>query len=756
MDLLSSLNTEQRAAVEHVDGALLILAGAGSGKTRVIAHRVAHLVQERQAALDEVLAVTFTNKAAEEMRERVGKLLDADCRPMWISTFHSLCARLLRREAHHLGLSRNFTIYDSGDQQSVIKQLVKEYQLDDSMYQPRMVLGRISHAKNRMEGPETFTDGWNPKDRDIGRLYAGYLKALSDASAVDFDDLLLKAVELFDQAPAVRERYARRFKFSMIDEYQDTNRPQYLLVKQLVSVHGNLCVVGDPDQSIYKWRGADVKNILDFRHDFPEAMVVKLERNYRSTQVILDAASAVVSRNSGREDKRLWTDQAGGAPIVTYRGADELDEADFIVKVVRKALLEDYDTTAAVLYRTNAQSRAVEDGLRMAGITYAVLGGTGFYERKEIKDALSYLKLVLNPHDDVAIRRVINVPPRGIGKGVMDALERVDTSATAADHLAPLLAGLEQVEASNTLWAKIDQAVTRNLLSSRQLAPLAAFREMLLGVTSAAETDPVSTILGLLLDRSGYLRDLREERSEEADGRIENLMELVSVARQFETAGVEAGLAEFVDRLALLSDVDKPEGSRNAQALLMTMHSAKGLEFPVVVIAGMEEGLFPHSRARDSEEELEEERRLCYVGITRARKELYLTSAMRRRVFGEYKDTEPSRFLDEVPPHLVQHEESRAEVMRSASSRGWGYAPNPYRRTNQQPAARPSRSHAAEDEDQSGRGGLKSGAKVRHAMFGAGTVMSVEELDDDLKLVVKFTTVGTKTLRAKYAKLELA
>ena len=715
---------------------------------------MAHLVQERHAALDEVLAVTFTNKAAEEMRERIGKLLQADCRPMWIATFHSLCARLLRREAQHLGLSRNFTIYDSGDQQSVVKQLVKEYQLDDSLYQPRMVLGRISHAKNRMEGPETFTGGWNPKDREIGRLYAGYLKALTDASALDFDDLLLKAVELFDKAPDVRRRYAHRLKFAMIDEYQDTNRPQYLLVKQLVSVHGNLCVVGDPDQSIYKWRGADVKNILDFKHDFPDAVVVKLERNYRSTQVILDAASAVVSRNSGREDKRLWTDQTGGAPIVTYRGADELDEADFIVKVVRRALREDYDTTAAILYRTNAQSRAVEDGLRMAGITYAVLGGTGFYERREVKDALSYLKLVLNPHDDVAVRRVINVPPRGIGKGVMDALERVD--ASVIDHrTAPLLAGLEQVEATNTLWAKVDHAVTHGTLAPRQLAPLAAFRDLLLGVTAAAATEPVSTVLGLLLDRSGYLRDLREERSEEADGRIENLMELVSVARQFETAALDAGLAEFVDRLALLSDVDKPEGSRNAQALLMTMHSAKGLEFPVVVIAGLEEGLFPHSRARDSEEELEEERRLCYVGITRARKELYLTSAMRRRVFGEYKDTEPSRFLDEIPPQLVRHEESRAAAMRTSAARGWGYAPNPYRRTPEQAAARPSRTYAAEDEDQSGRGGLSMGSKVRHAMFGTGTVLSVEELDDDLKLVVKFTTVGTKTLRAKYAKLEL-
>ena len=377
MDLLSSLNTEQRAAVVHADGALLILAGAGSGKTRVIAHRVAWLVLEGHARLDEILAVTFTNKAAEEMRTRVEGLLDRDCRTMWISTFHALCARLLRREAQHLGLSRSFTIYDSADQQAVVKQLIRDYRLDEATYQPRMVLSRISHAKNRMEGPETFTDAWNPRDKEIGRLYAGYIKALADASAVDFDDLLLKSVELFDRVPAVRERYARRFRFAMIDEYQDTNRPQYLLVKQLVSVHSNLCVVGDPDQSIYKWRGADLRNILDFEHDFPDAVTVKLERNYRSTQVILDAASAVVRNNRGRKDKLLWTDQAGGAPIVTFRGADELDEADFIVRMVRRGLADDAGSTAAVLYRTNAQSRAVEDGLRQAGIPYAVLGGTG-------------------------------------------------------------------------------------------------------------------------------------------------------------------------------------------------------------------------------------------------------------------------------------------------------------------------------------------------------------------------------------------
>jgi DNA helicase II / ATP-dependent DNA helicase PcrA len=750
MDLLTSLNPEQRAAVEHVDGALLILAGAGSGKTRVIAHRVAWLILQQHARLHEVLAVTFTNKAAEEMRGRVEGLLGFDCRAMWISTFHALCARLLRREGHHVGLARSFTIYDSGDQQAIVKQVVKQLGLDETTYQPRAVLSRISHAKNRMERPDALADAWNLREREIGRIYQGYVEALREANAADFDDLLLKTVELFDAVPAVRERYASRFRFAMVDEYQDTNRPQYLLVKQLASVHGNLCVVGDPDQSIYKWRGADVNNILDFERDFPDAATVKLERNYRSTQVILDAASAVVSRNRGRKDKVLWTDQAGGPPIVAYRGADELSEADFIVRNIRKAIEADYSTTAAVLYRTNAQSRAIEDGLRQAGIPYAVLGGTGFYERKEIKDALAYLKLVLNPHDDVALRRVINTPARGIGKGIIEAVERIDPSAADSDA-PPLLAGLEAVTASKSLWSKLDSAVTRTALPPRQLNPLAAFRDMLLGVTAAAEREATSVVLGLLLDRSGYLRDLREERSEEADGRIENLMELVSVAKQYETSEADPTLASFVDRLALLSDVDKPEGSRAAQALLMTLHSAKGLEFPTVFIAGLEEGLFPHSRASEDEAELEEERRLCYVGITRARRELFLTSARRRRVFGEYQSTEPSRFLDEIPPQLLRTEESPSDV-QPAAARGWGYSPTPYRRS----AERASRTYEAEDEDQSGRGGLRSGSKVRHPMFGVGTVMSVEDLDDDVKVVVTFASVGRKTLRAKYAKLQPA
>ena len=759
MDFLSSLNSEQQAAVLHTHGPLLILAGAGSGKTRVIAHRIAYLVSERIAPPDGVLAVTFTNKAAEEMRTRVESLLGTNCRSMWISTFHALCARLLRREAPHIGLSRDFTIYDSADQQSVIKQLMKDYGFEESQ-QPRAVLSRISHAKNRLEGPETFEKSWNPKDREVARLFAGYQAALKEASALDFDDLLLKTVELFDRTPSLRERYSRKFQFVMIDEYQDTNRPQYLLITQLASQHQNLAVVGDPDQSIYKWRGADLRNILDFETDFPQASIVRLERNYRSTEVILDAASAVIANNRNRKEKTLWTDRKGGAKIVYFRGADELEEADFITRIARTTLAENVAHTMAVLYRTNAQSRSVEDGLRQAGIGYVVLGGVGFYERKEIKDALSYLKVILNPYDDVAVRRVINVPTRGIGKGVMDALEQINPMAIDTDA-PPLLAGLQPEVASRSLWQKIETAIERRLLNARQLAAITAFRDLIASLSEMARRESVSITLGKVLDQSGYLRDLREDRSEEAEGRIENLMELVSAAREYESREPEPSLGGFVDRLSLLSDVDKEEGSGEARVLLMTLHSAKGLEFPVVVMAGMEEGLFPHSRAAEDEAELEEERRLCYVGITRARSRLVLTGAARRRVFGDYQGTQPSRFLEEIPPDLVEQEFSSYSSPYAAPRGGWDYRPNPYGRGGRNSGGRSGKAREEPDpfdyahEDQSTANGLAPGRKVKHGQFGIGTVMSVEELDDDMKLVVRFASVGTKTLRAKYAKLEL-
>src|SRR5215204_7333378 len=436
MNFLSKLNPEQSAAVLQTDGPLLILAGAGSGKTRVITYRIAYLIGDGHAKPDEVLAVTFTNKAAQEMRERVQSLIGDTGSGVWLSTFHALCARLLRREAPKINLSRDFVIYDSSDQVAVVKQAEKELGIDDKFVPPRMALSRISHAKNRMEGPGSLRGTYDVRGESVAKIYEKYITALKDANALDFDDLLLKTVDLFETSEQVRGFYSHKFKYVMVDEYQDTNRPQYMLIRRLAEAHRNLAVVGDPDQSIYKWRGADLKNILDFEQDFPEAVTVKLERNYRSTQIILAAASAVISLNRNRKDKHLWTDRKGGARISYFRGGDELEEADFITRTARSGLADDVDATVAVLYRTNAQSRTIEDALMREGIAYKVVGGVRFYERKEIKDALAYMRLIINPHDDVSVRRVINVPARGIGKGVMDAVESFDSPGGAGAGLA--------------------------------------------------------------------------------------------------------------------------------------------------------------------------------------------------------------------------------------------------------------------------------------------------------------------------------
>ncbi|MGH9255726.1 MAG: ATP-dependent helicase [Vicinamibacterales bacterium] len=751
MDLLSGLNPEQQDAVRQTDGPLLILAGAGSGKTRVIAHRIAHLVSSRIAGPDRILAVTFTNKAAEEMRTRVEALLGVDCRQMWISTFHALCARLLRREGPHIGLPRDFVIYDSADQLTVMKQAMRELGVDDVSLAPRLALSRISHAKNRMEGPETFAANvWSPRDQQVGKLYEMYLRALRDANALDFDDLLLKTVDLFEQSEQVCARYSEKFRYLMVDEYQDTNRPQYLLVQRLAARHRNLCVVGDPDQSIYKWRGADLRNILDFEDDFPEATTVRLERNYRSTRVILDTATAVISQNRNRKEKRLYTDRAGGTKVWYYRAGDDLDEAEFIARTARAALHDDIENLVAILYRTNAQSRTLEDALRRSGTAYKIIGSVRFYERKEIKDILAFLKLLLSPHDNVSLRRVINVPARGIGKGVMESVEGVEPRPP--DDAAPLLAESPPPIAASSLWARLLYAVDHKLLASRAVASLTAFRDLITGMADMAGREPVSTAVGKVIDQTGYLQNLREERSEEAESRIENLMELVSAAREYETRHPEPSLAGFVDQLSLLSDVDEETGSRTARVLMMTLHSAKGLEFPIVVMAGLEEGLFPHSRASGDEADLEEERRLCYVGITRAQRRLVLTSAARRRVFGEYQSTEPSRFVDEIPRELL--EEIPSPLVSPYQSSFSPFRATPYGRGRRVREERPV--YAYEDEDQSIPEGLRPGLRVRHPKFGEGTVVSIEPLDDDTKLVVRFTSVGQKTLRAKFAKLEVA
>ena len=757
MDFLSKLNPEQREAVLHRDGPLLILAGAGSGKTRVITYRIAYLIGDGHAEPDHVLAVTFTNKAAGEMRERVEALIGEESRGVWLSTFHALCARLLRREAPKIGLTREFVIYDSSDQVALVKQIEKELGIDDKFVPPRQALSRISHLRNRMEGPDALRNTYNIRDEQIAKIFERYVTALRDANALDFDDLLLKTVELFETSEQARQFYAHKFRYVMIDEYQDTNRPQYLLIRRLAEIHRNLAVVGDPDQSIYKWRGADLRNILDFERDFPEAATVRLEQNYRSTQVILDAATAVIRQNRNRKDKRLWTDRQGGSRIMAYRGNDELEEADFIVRTLKQARAENVDSTVAVLYRINAQSRAIEDSLMRESIPYKIIGGVRFYERKEIKDSLAFLKLIINPHDDVSVRRVINVPARGIGKGVMDNLQAIDPEAVHADAPPLLAAGLQEVSSARSLWAKLVYAVEDGKLPNRAVASLRVFRDLIASLALVARHEPVSVVIGKMLDQTGYLKALRDENSEEANERIENLMELVSAARDYEGREAEASLGGFVDRLSLLSEADEESGSREARVWLMTMHAAKGLEFPVVVIAGLEEGLFPHSRAGEDEEEIEEERRLCYVGMTRAQSSLVLTSAARRRVFGEYQSTEPSRFLDEIPAELV---ERIAPAWTAASQNAFSHShyefrTNPYARKGRGRARETEASYAYEHEDQSAFG-VRTGMRVRHAQFGVGTVMAVEEHNDDLKITVRFATVGVKKLLSKYAKLEPA
>lgn len=757
MDFLDKLNDEQREAVLQAKGPLLILAGAGSGKTRVIAYRIAYLIGAGLAEPHEILAVTFTNKAADEMRARVETLVGSACTGAWISTFHSMCARLLRREAPAVGLSRDFVIYDAVDQLAAVRRVLRDLRIDDSMLQPRVALTRISQAKNRMDDLQTVAaSSVSPWEQALGKVFEGYQRALADSNALDFDDLLLKTVELFETAPEVRCRYSMRFRFAMVDEYQDTNRPQYLLIRRLAEAHRNLCVVGDPDQSIYKWRGADLRNIMDFERDFPEARIVKLERNYRSTQAILDAASAVISRNRTRKEKRLWTERAGGEKVAYFRAADEIEEADFVARTSRAVIAEDIDASVAILYRTNAQSRVIEDACRRAGLVYRIIGSVRFYERKEIKDTLGYLKLLINPDDDVSLRRVINVPARGIGKAVIEAIEGVPLLLAPADARPPRSAA--------SLWARMITGLDAGVFMPRAAASLRAFRDVMTSLTETARQEPVSATLARVLDRSGYLPDLREERSEDAQGRVENLLELVSAAREYEAREPEPSLGGFVDQLSLLSDVDEEEGAADARVLMMTLHSAKGLEFPAVIITGLEEGLFPHARSVDEDADLEEERRLCYVGMTRAQTKLVLSGAARRRVFGEYRPAAPSRFIDEVPADLLVRFETPAAGLfqgrfdayagrlRAAPAGG---GPRPYMRRQRRSDEIHEPSYAYEREDQSSVP-FRLGMKVRHPRFGLGTVLSVEPLDDDIKLTVRFVTVGPKRLLAKYAKLELA
>ena len=747
MEFLKQLNLEQRAAVLQKKGPLLILAGAGSGKTRVISYRIAHLIAEGHAEPDQVLAVTFTNKAAQEMRDRVELLLTTDCNRLWISTFHSFCARVLRREGPAIGLSREFVIYDSSDQLAVVRRALRDLNIDDKLLPARQALSLISQAKNQMVDPESLRgESWSARGEMVVKIYNRYQRTLRDANALDFDDLLLRTVDLFATEGPVKQQYAERFRFVMIDEYQDTNQPQYLLIRHLADHHRNLCVVGDPDQSIYKWRGADLRNIMDFEQDFAEATVIRLEQNYRSTQVILDAASSVIRKNRNRKEKRLWTDRVGGEPIRYFRGGDELEEADWVAGRLREALVSE-GTPVGVLYRTNAQSRALEDALLREGVAYKIIGGVRFYERKEIKDALAYLRLLINPDDDVGLRRVINVPTRGIGKGVMASLEDQSPPAVGGGQL------FAETAEAGSLWQRLNRAVEEKLLPTRATTALRRFRDLINTLADTASRDPVSDVLGKLLDQSGYLEGLREQHTEEAEGRLANLMELVSAARDYELLDAEPSLGGFVDRLSLLSETDEEDGAEDARVWLMTLHAAKGLEFPVVFMVGMEEGLFPHMRSQDDQEALEEERRLCYVGMTRAQKCLIVTSAARRRVFGEYHASEPSRFLGEIPVELMDVVPPAYSAPATTTFGRARRGRNRLHRTDQE--FQPDYGYSYEDEDQTVVS-VSPGTRVRHPTFGVGTILSVEPLTDDMKLTVRFTDIGQKILRAKFAKLTLA
>ena len=734
------------------------MAGAGSGKTRVICYRLAYLIGNGYAASDEVLAVTFTNKAAGEMRERVEGLLASEAPRLWISTFHSFCARVLRRDGPRIGLSRDFVIYDSVDQLNVIRQAMAELDLDPKVTPPRSLLARISTAKNRLESAaDVRREAAGFADERLADVFERYTRMLEASHALDFDDLLLAAVTLFEESAETRARYAWRFRQVMIDEYQDTNRPQYLLARHLAADHRNLCVVGDPDQSIYAWRGANIRNILDFEADFPDATVVHLERNYRSTQVILDAATGVIRRNRRRDEKRLVAERPGGDRLVWYQAGDELEEADFILARLRAALSADVDR-AAVLYRTNAQSRAIEDALIREGLPYRIVGGVRFYERKEVKDALAYLKLILNPDDDISLRRVVNVPARGIGSGTMERLAAIAPEPAGAGPLFGAGAeGLGGRGSTTSLWARIGRAVEGDLLPRRATRAFVSFRTLITALQKfAASGASTSETVSRTLTDSGYIQALRDAQNEEAEARLQNLMELVSAAADYEMREEDATLAGFVDRLSLLSEADEEEGATNARVWLMTLHAAKGLEFPLVVLSGLEEGLFPHMRSIATEDEaaVEEERRLCYVGMTRAESHLILTSAARRRMFGEYHGTEPSRFLAEIPAELIEIIEP-AFTARPYGGGVW----SPARRRRAGPGARDGEARAASvawddaDEDQSA-GGISRGARVRHPTFGKGEVIHVEPVAGDLKLTIRFATVGRKKLLARYANLE--
>lgn len=774
MDFLQGLNPQQREAVAHTEGPLLILAGAGSGKTRVITHRIAHIISRLRVPASAVLAVTFTNKASSEMRSRVDALLTGQqfSSTLNVSTFHSFCVRLLRRDGDSLsqirpGFTRRFSIYDEEDQLALIKAAFRHLGLDDKFMQYRAALSRISHFKSCKQSPQdVHREARNPVISKLAILYEEYEKGLRIANALDFDDLLLESVRLLYHDQATRDAYNRRISYIMVDEYQDTNRSQYELMRLLSQQHSNVCVVGDEDQSIYSWRGADIRNILDFEKDYPDARVIRLEQNYRSTKNILQAASELVARNTERKGKWLWTDAEAGPKLGLYAGFDAENEALFIADTAERLLAKNSDDRVAVLYRTNFQSRQIEEAFRRYGRKYTIVGGFSFYQRAEVKDIVAYLKLAASVQDSMSLLRIINMPARGIGRTTVEQLENY-----AREH------GL-------SVWHALVHMTGDQQFGTRAQAALVAFRDLIRDLAEAVSTQPLPEALKLIIERSGYRRMLEQEATPESQSRLENLQELVNAAA--EAVERSEGVSEFLDHAALVSDADSMD--ERSQVVLLTMHNAKGLEFSFVFLAGMEEGLFPHSRSMDSPTLLEEERRLCYVGMTRAQKSLYLTWARYRRRYGsgQLERSIGSRFLKEIPDQLIEDlgaDTSIPQVDLTAerydarqSARKNTYTGKTYNSLENiseffsqrglpfpAPGAKPAIQNLSKPpipakplpaQPAAPRKPARTGMTVEHPKYGAGVVVRREGEGDEAKITVSFPGYGLKKLVEKYAGLK--
>ena len=742
------LNPAQNEAVTHGNGPLLVVAGAGSGKTRVLTSRIAHLINEKGISPFEILAITFTNKAAEEMRHRVVELVGSVAHKMWVSTFHSACVRILRQSSDEIGFSPNFTIYDQGDAARLMGHVIKDLNFDLKRFPPRALLSKISSLKNEGINPNDYLDSTeNPYDQKVSEIFVEYQLRLKRASAMDFDDLLLNTVIIFRKNKLILEQWQNRFKHVLVDEYQDTNLIQNELVSLLAADHRNICVVGDSDQSIYQFRGADVRNILNFEKVFPDATVIVLDQNYRSTQTILDAANEVISRNSGRQPKDLWTEEGSGESIVMYQASNEDDEAKWVAEKIISYKRAGYSelSDVAIFYRTNAQSRAIEEQLNRLGMAYRVVGGTRFYDRREVRDALAYLRLAVNPLDEVALRRVLNVPKRGVG----------DTSLGKIEDWADK----NQVD----FFPALSEA-SKAGVSGKALKGIESFLNLLEESQSRLDLGPAD-IIEFSLEKSGYISALEEERTIEAEGRLENLSELVGAASEF------SDISEFLERVGLVADTDEiPNESSDfgdGEVLLMTLHAAKGLEFPVVFLLGMEEGIFPHVRALGDPDQMEEERRLAYVGITRARKILHLCNAWSRMLHGQTQYNPPSRFLDDIPEELIQREGSQKSSRNLKNSTNsysdiddWGFISTD-EFSSEEPSGRIFGKGTNQPENDSNSSeahllALEPGDDVKHKAWGIGVVVSVSGVEDRAEAVISFPSVGEKRLLLAWAPLERA